>query len=200
MGIIRLLIKLIREVFPVKKEIRKEVLKNLEMLSRDTCKKEEIEANILAQLFKSDTWKKSKVIGTTLAMSKEFDTNPLIKQAIIERKTIVVPRTFGIGKMDFYYFDFEEPLKQTSFGVLEPMNDQKYSKKDIDLIIVPGVAFSKEGYRVGFGGGFYDRYLENFEEATVSLVLPEQMGYTWKPEAHDLPVKQLFYFKDKGEN
>ncbi|MEG0551249.1 MAG: 5-formyltetrahydrofolate cyclo-ligase [Vagococcus sp.] len=182
----------------MKKEIRKDVLNKLYNLSQKTSEKATKESNILAQLFESDSWKEAHVVGTTLAMPKEFNTGPLIKQAIEEGKIIVVPRTFGLGKMEFYYYDFSEKLEETSFGVLEPTNDRKFGKDEIDLIIVPGVAFSPEGYRVGFGGGFYDRYLEAFKGNTCSLVLPEQTGYSWKPEDHDLPVNRLFYFKETG--
>ncbi|MGX7023346.1 5-formyltetrahydrofolate cyclo-ligase [Vagococcus hydrophili] len=175
----------------MKKEIRKKVLHDLKELSKRSVEKKQIEENILNQLFQTKAWQEASVIGTTLAMDKEFNTLPLIKQAIEEGKTICVPKTFGLGKMDFYYYDLEEPLEETNFGVLEPTNNQKFEKEQIDLLIVPGVAFSKEGYRVGFGGGFYDRYLPDFKGQTYSLVFKEQTGYDWQPSQYDIPVKEM---------
>ena len=175
----------------MKKEIRKKVLHNLNELSSRPDEKKEKEARMLNQLFQSSSWQQAKVIGTTLSMDKEFNTQLLIEQAIKEGKKVCVPRTFGLGKMAFYYYDLEEPLEETSFGVLEPVNNQKFDKNKIDLLIVPGVAFSKEGYRVGFGGGFYDRYLSDFKGETYSLVFEEQTGYTWEPSIYDMPVKNM---------
>lgn len=176
----------------MKKNIRKKVLTDLNLLSQIPNEKKKQENNILNQLFSSEMWQNAQTIGTTLAMEKEFNTKPLIQQALKEGKRVCVPRTFGLGKMDFYFFDFEEELELTYFGVLEPKNEKKITKDKIDLLIVPGVAFSTDGFRVGFGGGFYDRYLTDFNGKTCSLVFREQTGYSWQPEIHDLPVEKLF--------
>ncbi|SLM86678.1 MULTISPECIES: 5-formyltetrahydrofolate cyclo-ligase [Vagococcus] len=182
----------------MKKEIRKKVLHDLKTLSQQPDEKNQIEKSMLNKLFETKSWQEASVIGTTLSMNKEFNTEPLIKQAIKEGKTICVPRTFGLGKMDFYYYDLEEPLEETKFGVLEPTNNHQFEKNKIDLLIVPGVAFSKEGYRVGFGGGFYDRYLSDFKGETYSLVFKEQMGYIWEPSQYDIPVKNMITEKLVG--
>lgn len=181
----------------MKKDIRKKVLTDLKLLSQTPEEKEKQENNILRQLFSSQMWQEAQTIGTTLAMEKEFNTKPLIEQALKEGKTVGVPRTFGLGKMDFYFFDFDEELELTSFGVLEPKNEKKITKDKIDLLIVPGVAFSPDGFRVGFGGGFYDRYLTDFKGKTCSLVFKEQTGYSWQPEIHDLPVEKLFMSQEE---
>ena len=175
----------------MKNEIRKQVLASLKKLSLDTDKKKKAEANILTQLFSSQEWQSSQVIGVTLSMGLEFNTEKIIKQALSGGKIVGVPKTFPKGVMAFYYYDFEEELKKTSFGVLEPTNNQKIEKETIDLLIVPGVAFNKEGYRVGFGGGFYDRYLADFKGNTCSLVFKEQLVDQFTPDSYDIPVTKL---------
>ena len=72
--------------------------------------------------------------------------------------------------MAFYQVDQETTFEKSSFGVFEPISDRYYSPDEIDLLIVPGIIFHECGYRIGFGGGYYDRYLQNYPNATCSLV------------------------------
>ncbi|MBC8931851.1 5-formyltetrahydrofolate cyclo-ligase, partial [Escherichia coli] len=75
-------------------------------------------------------------------------------------------------KMEFKKMDSIHPLIKSKFGILEPNElAETVDKKVIDLLIVPGVAFNKDHYRIGFGGGFYDRFLTDFQGHTVSLYL-----------------------------
>ena len=64
-------------------------------------------------------------------------------------------------------------------------------KKNIDLIVVPGVVFDRQGYRIGFGGGYYDRYLSDFEGKRIALAFDEQVIEAVPRESHDLPVHIL---------
>lgn len=182
----------------VKTTIRNQVLTSLKELNKKTAEKELAETTILNKLFKSEEWQSSQVIGVTLSMDLEFSTEKIIEQALKEGKKVGVPKTFPKGQMDFYYYDFQEILEPTKFGVLEPINDKKIDKDSIDLLIVPGVAFNQEGYRVGFGGGFYDRYLADFKGKTCSLVFNEQYVTNFKPDDYDMPVSKLFMVSDEG--
>ena len=62
---------------------------------------------------------------------------------------------------------------------------------DIDLLIVPGIAFDSEGFRMGFGGGYYDRFLQSFKGNTVSLAFQEQIVSNLPKEDHDIPVEKI---------
>lgn len=182
----------------MKDELRKNVLTSLKNLSQQEEKQIQ-ENNILQQLFNSELWQDSQQIGVTLSMPIEFNTNPIIKKALDSGKSICVPKTFLKGQMDFYYYDLTEPLIETKFGVLEPANKQIISKENIDLLIVPGVAFRCDGYRVGFGGGFYDRYLADFKGETCSLVFREQLVEDFQVETYDIAVNHLFTDNGEGE-
>jgi 5-formyltetrahydrofolate cyclo-ligase len=164
----------------LKKDVRQEVINDLKRLSETPLKKQAIEENILQSLFSSELWRKSRVVGVTLSMGFEFETTKVIEQGLKEGKTMCIPKTFPGRKMSFFYHDLSQVLEESKFGVLEPTNDRLIKKEDIDLLIVPGVAFNKEGYRIGFNG------------KTCSLVFDEQQREDIELEEHDLPVTTLF--------
>ena len=105
---------------------------------------------------------KAKTVALYMPQEFEFDLQPLFEQA---DKQIVIPKTLADRHMIFVKYD-KNDLERTKFGILEPK-----SKNEVvpDLILVPGLAWNKEGYRIGFGAGYYDRYLASFSGQTVSL-------------------------------
>lgn len=175
----------------LKKEVRQEVLLELEELSNQKEQKEQAQEKVRKGLFHSKEWQEATVIGITLSMDKEFDTLPIIQQAMSENKRVGIPVTFDKGRMMFCEYRIGDALERTSFGVLEPTNQLEIHKDEIELLLVPGVAFSSKGYRVGFGGGFYDRYLVDFKGTTCSLVFASQLRDDWEPSHYDLPVDTL---------
>ena len=88
-----------------------------------------------------------------------------------------------------------QQLAKTSFGLLEPQGDlEVVEPSQIDLIHVPGLAFTTEGYRIGYGGGYYDRYLEHFAGHTMSTIYPCQVqGFNL--EDHDIPVQEVLIYE-----
>ena len=92
--------------------------------------------------------------------------------------------------MDFVVYDAQQLVK-TSFGLLEPQGDlEVVDASQIDLIHVPGLVFTTKGYRIGYGGGYYDRYLEHFSGHTLSTIYPCQIQ-DFIPENHDIPVQEV---------
>lgn len=181
----------------LKKEVRQEVLQQLTKLSAQPELKEKVQEKLRERLFKSEEWQRASVIGITLSMNKELDTAPIIQRALLENKRVGIPVTFEKGRMIFCEYQLGDPLEETSFGVLEPVKQLDIPKKEIDLLLVPGVAFSTEGYRVGFGGGFYDRYLVDFKGTTCSLVFTVQLRDDWEPNQYDLPVNKLIIEREE---
>lgn len=181
----------------LKKEVRQEVLQQLTKLSAQPELKEKTQEKLRERLFKSEEWQRASVIGITLSMNKELDTAPIIQRALLENKRVGIPVTFEKGRMIFCEYQLGDPLEETSFGVLEPVKQLDIPKKEIDLLLVPGVAFSTEGYRVGFGGGFYDRYLVDFKGTTCSLVFTVQLRDDWEPNQYDLPVNKLIIEREE---
>lgn len=181
----------------LKKEVRQEVLQQLTKLSAQPELKEKAQEKLRERLFKSEEWQRASAIGITLSMNKELDTAPIIQRALLENKRVGIPVTFEKGRMIFCEYQLGDPLEETSFGVLEPVKQLDIPKKEIDLLLVPGVAFSTKGYRVGFGGGFYDRYLVDFKGTTCSLVFTVQLRDDWEPNQYDLPVNKLIIEREE---
>lgn len=174
-----------------KATVRKQGVAGLDRLAEHKTLKTMKEADLYRQLFASDMWRQARTIGVTLSSPIEVDTEPILQRAFAENKNIAVPKTLPQRQMDFFEITPQTIYEISSFGIREPLTDQVISPDKIDLMLVPGVAFMKTGYRVGFGAGYYDRYLADFPNATCSLIFQEQINEKWKPEPFDIPVAKI---------
>lgn len=127
-----------------------------------------------------------------MATDFEFPTSELIQAALTAGKKVAVPKSLPKGEMVFHWIDPETPFYTTKFGVEEPAIENIAASKELDLLIVPGLIYNHAGYRIGFGGGYYDRYLANYQGKTASLVFKEQVVEEWVIEPFDQPIQQLF--------
>ena len=172
----------------MKSELRKQVLHEMKAIPR--TQKVTMVLALTDQFLKHPFYQEAKVIATYLSFPHEFQTQELIEQALKDGKKVLIPKTYPKGRMDFVVYDPQQLVK-TSFGLLEPQGDlEVVEPSQIDLIHVPGLVFSKEGYRIGYGGGYYDRYLEHFTGHTLSTVYPCQIR-DFSPENHDIPVQEV---------
>lgn len=172
----------------MKSELRKQVLQEMKALSRE--QKQAIDQTLTERLLQHPFYQEAKVIATYLSFPHEFQTQELIEQALKDGKKVLIPKTYPKGRMDFVVYDPQQLVK-TSFGLLEPQGDlEVVDASQIDLIHVPGLAFTMEGYRIGYGGGYYDRYLEQFTGHTLSTVYPCQIR-DFSPENHDISVEEV---------
>ena len=119
----------------------------------------------LRQYAKCDT------VFTYVSKELEVDTFAIIRAAWANGKKVAVPKCVENHQMDFYYIESMDDLEDGAFGVKEPIVDK--CKKVVDfskgLCIVPGLSFDAEGYRLGYGKGYYDRFLSRFGGYTVGL-------------------------------
>ena len=172
----------------MKSELRKQVLHEMKALSQE--QKQAIDQALNERLLQHPFYQEAKVIATYLSFPHEFQTQELIEQALRDGKKVLIPKTYPKGRMDFVVYDPQQLVK-TSFGLLEPQGDlEVVDASQIDLIHVPGLAFTTEGYRIGYGGGYYDRYLKHFSGNTLSTVYPCQIR-DFIPEDHDIPVQEV---------
>ena len=170
----------------MKSELRKQVLHEMKAISQE--QKQFIDQALTEQLLQHPFYQEAKVIATYLSFPHEFQTQELIEQALRDCKKVLIPKTYPKGRMDFVVYDPQQLVK-TSFGLLEPQGDlEVVDVSQIDLIHVPGLAFTMEGYRIGYGGGYYDRYLKHGN--TLSTVYPCQIR-DFIPEDHDIPVQEV---------
>ncbi|WP_340001904.1 5-formyltetrahydrofolate cyclo-ligase [Oceanobacillus sp. FSL K6-0127] len=175
-----------------KTKLRKEAIDRLKKIAMHEKKK--IEDQLKERLLSSELWKNANTIGMTIAQDFEWATGSIIEAGWKQNKRIVVPKCIPVDKqLHFYAINTFNQLESVYFDLLEPIPDRKrfVAKKDIDLLIVPGILFDKHGYRIGFGGGYYDRFLVDFNQKTVSLCSDEQLVDHIPKEKHDLPVQYV---------
>ncbi|KXT63739.1 5-formyltetrahydrofolate cyclo-ligase [Streptococcus sp. DD04] len=175
----------------MKKELRQTVLNQMKKLSGK--EKEQADNWLTQRLLSSAAYQKAQVIATYLSMPHEVATLAFIKQAQLDGKRVLVPKTYGQGRMIFVDYD-ESRLQKSSFGLLEPMSEEAVEKTEIDLIHVPGVVFNSQGFRIGYGGGYYDRYLDDYEGTSVSTIYQVQQA-DFTPAQHDVAVKELIMYE-----
>ena len=172
----------------MKAELRKKILQEMKTLSQE--QKQAMDRALTERFLQHPFYQEAKVIATYLSFPHEFQTQGLIKRMLKDGKKVLIPKTYPKGRMEFVVYDPKQ-LAKTSFGLLEPQGDlEVVEPSQIDLIHVPGLAFTTEGYRIGYGGGYYDRYLEHFTGHTLSTVYPCQIQ-EFNLENHDIPVQEV---------
>ena len=172
----------------MKAELRKKILQEMKALSQE--QKQAMDQALTDQFLKHPFYQEAKLIASYLSFPHEFQTQELIEQALKDGKKVLIPKTYPKGRMDFVVYDPHQLVK-TSFGLLEPQGDlEVVDASQIDLIHVPGLVFTTEGYRIGYGGGYYDRYLKHFPGHTLSTIYPCQIQ-DFSPENHDIPVQEV---------
>ena len=172
----------------MKAELRKKILQEMKSLSQE--QKQAMDRALTERFLKHPFYQEAKTIATYLSFPHEFQTQELIEQALKDGKKVLIPKTYPKGRMEFVVYDPKQ-LAKTSFGLLEPQGDLEVVEPyQIDLIHVPGLAFTTEGYRIGYGGGYYDRYLEHFAGHTMSTIYPCQVQ-EFNSEDHDIAVQEV---------
>ncbi|WP_290034048.1 5-formyltetrahydrofolate cyclo-ligase [Ligilactobacillus cholophilus] len=177
-----------------KNEIRKEILSKLNNLDR---KKRKLETDLLiSKTLNSEEIIDSVTIGITLSKYPEVDTHNLISMLWNLGKELYAPVMRLGHRMDFVRLDEHTQFKTNKFGICEPVWQESKINNQPDVIIVPGVGFSLDNnQRIGFGGGYYDRFLHSFYGKKISLALHEQIIYNdkWLIEKTDIPLDKIIY-------
>lgn len=184
-----------------KKDIRKSILQK-----RDTLKtRGEKDFLIFDRLISSNIYKKSKVLFTYVSFGSEVDTLALIEKAISDGKTVCIPKTnFEDKEMKAIKIESLRELIKTKQGILEPIGGEELNIDSIDFIIMPGVAFDFNGNRIGYGAGFYDRFLNKQRKKSIKVALcyETQIIEDAMAEEHDIKVDYIItenYIKNIGK-
>lgn len=174
-----------------KKKLRQTIKSRLMDMTNE--EHEELSNRIAENLFSLEEWKKANTIGITISIPPEVPTVRIIEQAWSEGKSIAVPKCDPEQKtMEFKKITSFNQLESVYYGLLEPIEEtNKISIEELDFLVVPGLAFSKEGYRLGFGGGYYDRFLSHYRGQTVALTYEIQLVDHLPIEVHDIAVGKL---------
>lgn len=176
-----------------KKDLRNIILNKRNSIDNNT--KEEMDREIFNRLINLDLYKEAKNIFIYLSFGSEIDTNPIIDRALEDGKEVYIPKIYKSNKeMKAIRLNSFEDLEENSMGILEPKDDSNFiDKENIDLIIVPGAVFDLEGNRIGYGGGYYDRFLSNIKDKRnkVALAYDLQIVENIEAEEHDIKVDYI---------
>ncbi|MCM1578672.1 MAG: 5-formyltetrahydrofolate cyclo-ligase [Ruminococcus sp.] len=146
------------------REYKKELRAALRKVRTDMSKEEKADKDrrILLRILSSRQYEKAEIILTYVSTDIEVDTRELIKESIARKKRVAVPRCIeGTRDMDFYFIKSLDDLEKGTFGVMEPVPAKcvKAYAFETALCIIPGLGFDMYGYRLGYGKGYYDRFL-----------------------------------------
>lgn len=180
------------DIRQVKNDLRGSIKAMRRGLSRD--RKQEMDSAIAASFLRSTSYTRSDVILTYVSTAIEVDTAFIIQTALRDGKKVACPRCVdGTRQMEFYYIRSMEELSPGYFGVLEPAADHTrlYRGAQRPVCIVPGLAFDHWGYRLGYGKGYYDRFLAGYTGWTVGLCYSACIEYKLPHGRFDRAVDRL---------
>lgn len=175
-----------------KKALRQKYLTQLNELT--SMEKQTYEQALQQNILTTAAWQQAQVIGLTLSKGSEWETRTLIEAAWQAGQQVAVPKCIPKTKrLDFYRITSYDQVAVGFYQLEEPLPEraQLLASDQIDLLVVPGVAFDKRGYRVGFGGGYYDRLLADFRGNTLSQFASWQWLEAFEPDPWDQPVDVL---------
>ncbi len=149
----------------------------------------------LGDLFRrSELYRKADTIYGYLPYNQEVRTVPMLEQAILDGKRVAVPKCYGEEMRFIYIDDFASQVAPGYCNIPEPIADGPVAEDKTALVLMPGLAFDPEGHRIGYGGGFYDRFLaEEPEHPTLALCYGFQMVDQLHTEEFDIPVDQVIW-------
>lgn len=155
---------------------------------------EQIEAasqRLAERLFQTDAYQNALSIYGYLSYNQEIRTLPILRRAMIDGKRVAVPKVYG-DEMRFIWMDDLSLVAPGYYDIPEPIADGPVADDELALMLMPGLAFDPEGHRVGYGGGFYDRYLAAHpDHKLVALCYGFQLVDHLDCEAHDIPVHRV---------
>lgn len=179
-----------------KQELRKQYLKLRKTVFNKKSKSKEITNKVIS----FEGYKLAKVIAIYNSLEDEVDTQDLIKYSIENNKIVVLPRVINKTEMKFYKISSLDKLERGVLGIKEPIEDENslVRPNEIDLMIIPGVCFDRNKNRIGFGGGYYDRYLESEENILkIGVCFEEQLLKENYIEAEDNDIKMDMIVTDR---
>ena len=174
-----------------KKELRKAIRQQKKAMTSEQIDEK---SAALGKLFRaSQAYQHAENIYFYLPYNQEVRTVPMVEQALRDGKKVAVPKVFG-DEMEFLYIEDLSGIGEGYMGIPEPLADGPVAHDETALILMPGLAFDPQGHRIGYGGGFYDKYLSREpNHPTVALCYDFQMLPYVQTQEFDIPVDQVFF-------
>jgi len=134
----------------------------------------------------------AKVVHSYLPMGSEIDVYPLLEKLLTVGITVITPKSLKGRKIRNLALHSLQELEDGIFGTKHPAHDEEYTGP-IDLFIIPGLAFDKRGYRIGYGAGYYDNFLPSHTGHKAGVCYSFQLVEQVLVEAHDIPMDIVVY-------
>ena len=174
-----------------KKALRAEIRAKKRAMTEEQI---EVASRRLGILFADcEQYRQAKTIYGYLPYNQEVRTVPILERALADGKRVAVPKVYG-DRMKFIYMTDLNRVEKGYANIPEPVDDEPVAEDPTALVLMPGLAFDREGHRIGYGGGFYDKFLaEGPEHPTVALCYEFQMLETLETEEFDIPVDLVLW-------
>lgn len=171
-----------------KKELRKILREKRRSIPKE--QKDKYNKAISEKIIASDYFKKAEQVLVFASSGEEFDTRYIIERCRTEHKRVFYPRCLDKnGNMEFFKVDCTGDLEISSFNLLEPKPTCKpYRPKENDIVIVPALSCDRKKYRIGYGGGYYDRFLKEFNGVSICPCYSEMLADTLPTDEYDIKI------------
>lgn len=174
-----------------KQELRRAIRERKRAMTEEEIVKR---SNALAEKFyNSPAYQAASTIYGYLPYNQEVRTVPMLQRALDEGKRVAVPKVYG-EEMRFIYLEDLTQVSKGYAGIPEPIADAPVAEDKQALVLMPGLAFDPQGHRIGYGGGFYDRFLaQEPHHPTLALCYEFQMQAHLDTEEFDIPVDTVLW-------
>ena len=174
-----------------KKELRRTIRERKRAMTEEEIVSRSEKLEVLFS--QSEAYKAAKTIYGYLPYNQEVRTIHMLEQALKDGKRVAVPKVYG-DEMKFLYLDDLTQVEKGYAGIPEPIADGPVADDDTALVLMPGLAFDPAGHRIGYGGGFYDKFLAaEPNHPTLALCYEFQMLPELHTEEHDIPVDTVLW-------
>lgn len=174
-----------------KTELRKSIREKKRAMTEEQIVQK---SEALTKLFlQSEEYRNARSIYGYLPYNQEVRTVPLLEQALRDGKRVAVPKCYG-DEMRFIWMEDLSLVEKGYAGIPEPIADGPVADDETALVLMPGMAFDKEGHRIGYGGGFYDKFLaREGSHPTLALCYDFQVVSHLETEEFDIPVDKVLW-------
>lgn len=174
-----------------KKELRRSIRERKRAMTEEEIVSRSEKLGVL--FAQSEAYKNAKTIYGYLPYNQEVRTVPMLEQALKDGKKVAVPKIYG-DEMKFLYLDDLTKVSKGYAGIPEPIADGPVADDETALVLMPGLAFDPQGHRIGYGGGFYDKFLAaEPNHPTLALCYEFQLLPELDTEEHDIPVDTVLW-------
>ncbi len=174
-----------------KQELRRRIREQKRAMTAEQI--EEKSARLGEYFASSELYRQARTIYGYMPYNQEVRTVPMLERALREGKRVAIPKCYG-DEMRFIYIDDLTKVEKGYANIPEPIADEPIADDETALVLMPGLAFDPQGHRIGYGGGFYDRFLaKEPNHPTLALCYDFQMLEQLETEEFDIPVDAVLW-------